>query len=258
MPILDPRLVHGMHLRRMRRAGAVREGARADTAFQTSTIAALMDGAYEGDLSIGELARHGDFGIGTVDRLDGEMIAVGGEFFVARADGVVARLPPETRTPFAVDVPWRADATAAREPASSFDALQAQLDRAIGPADDIVAVRVDGRFSRVRARSVPKQNPPYPPLAEVAKHQVVFDWTDLEGTLVGFRSPATAEGYEVVGYHLHVLSSDRRRGGHLLDCALIEGLAQVHRATHVHVEIPRGLAWNPPHGDAPALRRIER
>ena len=78
------------------------------------------------------------------------------------------------------------------------------------------AVRLDGRFASVRARSVPKQEPPYRPLAEVVADQHVFELTDVEGTMVGFRFPAFIEGIEVAGYHLHFVDTARRRGGHVL------------------------------------------
>ena len=55
--------------------------------FQASTIGALLDGAFDGDLSFAELAQHGDLGLGTLNGLDGEMIALDGEFFRADADG---------------------------------------------------------------------------------------------------------------------------------------------------------------------------
>lgn len=57
-----------------------------------------------------------------------------------------------------------------------------------------------GRFAAVKARSVPAQKPPYPPLLDVVKHQAVFDWTQVDGELVGFisrpmpRAPARRAG----------------------------------------------------------------
>src|ERR1700760_5061736 len=78
------------------------------------------------------------------------------------------------------------------------------------------AVRLDGQFASVRARSVPRQTPPYRPLAEVVADQHVFELTEVEGTMVGFRFPAYVEGIEVAGYHLHFVDSERRRGGHVL------------------------------------------
>lgn len=260
MPIIDPHLLHGIHLTRLRHADVRRDTAGDDTVFQTSTISALLDGAYEGDVTFGELARHGDFGLGTLQQLDGEMIALDGEFYVARVDGRVSAVPPETKTPFAVVVPWRTESTAAIDATPSLAALAAAIDRAIPPHDDILAIRLDGHFSRVEARSVPKQFPPYDPLTVVADRQVVFEWSDMHATLVGFRFPASVGGYELVGYHWHILSADRTRGGHVLDCAMTRGHAAFNPADELHVEIPNTLAWRPPTTDAAreaALRKLE-
>src|SRR4051794_23908197 len=70
--------------------------------FQASTIGALLEGAYDGDLSFAELAEHGDLGLGTLNGLDGEMIAIDGRFYRADVDGAVGEVDPETKTPFAV------------------------------------------------------------------------------------------------------------------------------------------------------------
>ena len=51
--------------------------------FQTSTIQALVDGAFDGDVTLGELLLHGDLGLGTLDALDGELIVVDGDAFKA-------------------------------------------------------------------------------------------------------------------------------------------------------------------------------
>ncbi|MEA1996391.1 MAG: acetolactate decarboxylase, partial [Gemmatimonadota bacterium] len=58
-----------------------------DTLFQASTLGALMMGVYDGDMSFADLKSHGGFGLGTLNRLDGEMIALEGKFYHVRADG---------------------------------------------------------------------------------------------------------------------------------------------------------------------------
>lgn len=260
MPIIDPHLLHGIHLTRLRRSDLARDVVDDDTVFQTSTISALLDGAYEGDVTFGELARHGDFGLGTLQQLDGEMIALDGRFYVARVDGRVSTIPPDTKTPFAVVVPWRTDESMSIDSVVDITALGSAIDRAVPPDGNILAIRIDGRFSRVEARSVPKQFPPYDPLTVVAARQVVFEWADVNGTLVGFRCPASAGGYELVGYHWHFLSDDRTRGGHVLDCAIARGEVAFNRTDELHVEIPSGLAWQTPTTSAAreaALKKLE-
>lgn len=37
--------------------------------FQYNTLGALMAGLYEGTMTIGELLKHGDLGIGTLDSI---------------------------------------------------------------------------------------------------------------------------------------------------------------------------------------------
>jgi len=101
---------------------------------------------------------------------------------------------------------------------------------------------LDGRFELVRARSVPRQSPPYRPLTEVVLEQHVFELTEVEGTMLGFRFPDYAEGIEVSGYHLHFLSDDRRRGGHVLASRCAAALrARLDPSNDLHVELPPGV-----------------
>jgi len=256
---IDPDLVGGLHLERMRRAGAAGDAARAGVAFQTSTIAALLDGAYDGDMTLGEVLRHGDLGLGTVQALDGELIVLDGEPWRAGADGRVTRLGPEVRTPFAAVVPFRPDRSAELAGPLSLEGLRARID-ALAPEAAALALRVDGRFSRVRARSVPRQRPPYRPLAEVVAEQVVFELPPGDGTVVGVRFPPAAGGLEVPGDHLHFLSRDRTGGGHVLELEIAAGRLQIDPVSELHVEVPRGLrlARGAPAADASLLDRIER
>jgi alpha-acetolactate decarboxylase len=102
--MLDERWIWALHVEALRQdeLHAEREP---HVLFQASTIGALLDGAYEGDLTFAELAEHGDLGLGTLNGLDGEMIALDGAFFRADADGAIHPVPPQEKTPFAVEVP---------------------------------------------------------------------------------------------------------------------------------------------------------
>lgn len=236
--MLDERWIRSLHVESMRRAELHRER-ESHVLFQASTIGALLDGAYDGDLSFAELAERGDLGLGTLNHLDGEMIAIDGEFFRADVDGRVERVPPGEKTPFAVVT--RFDPTVEESlPAAerSHEELLAQLDRLAPAGASSCAVRLDGRFDLVRARSVPRQDPPYRPLTEVVADQHVFELIDVEGTMLGFRFPAYAEGIEVPGYHLHFISADRARGGHVLDSRSGELRVQIDPSDDLHIELP--------------------
>src|SRR6185312_3621980 len=206
--------------------------------FQASTIGALLEGAFDGDLSFAELAEHGDLGLGTLNRLDGEMIALDGEFFRADVDGAVSPIPATAKTPFAVVTRFAPAVDERIQGTLSHAELLGRLDRLIPAGASSCAVRLDGRFKLVRARSVPAQDPPYRPLAEVVADQHVFELEDVEGTMLGFRFPAYAEGIEVGGYHLHFISADRDRGGHVLESRSGELRVRIDPSDDLHVELP--------------------
>jgi acetolactate decarboxylase len=255
--IVDDRLIRGLHVEAVRRSGLHPEH-EPHLVFQTATLDALFDGRFDGDLTIGELAEHGDLGLGTLNGLDGEMIAVDGSFLRADADGRLHPVAPGARTPFAVVTFFRPAVRFALDGPLGHDALVRALDeRAPGDAP-ICALRIDGRFDVVHARSIPRFAPPYPSLTEVAHHQHVFDLRDVEGTIVGFRFPAYAQGIEVPGYHLHFADRERRRGGHVLACSPRGITVAMDHTTELHVELPPGVALGVPDTGAQARERTRR
>lgn len=210
--------------------------------FQASTIGALLEGAYDGDLSFDQLAEHGDLGLGTLNNLDGEMIALDGRFYRADVDGAVGEVGGAQRTPFAVVTHFDPTVDVEIDGPLEHTGLLARLDELIPPDAATCAIRLDGRFELVRARSVPRQSPPYRPLTEVVLEQHVFELAGVEGTMLGFRFPDYAEGIEVSGYHLHFVSDDRKRGGHVLASRCAGALrVRLDLSNDLHVELPPGV-----------------
>jgi acetolactate decarboxylase len=239
--VLDERWIKSLHVETLRES-ELHAGREPHVLFQASTIAALLKGAYEGDLSFAELAEHGDLGLGTLDALDGEMIALDGRFYRADVDGNVSEIAAETKTPFAVVADFTPSLEAEIDGSLEHDDLLAALERLIPTGTASCAIRIDGHFELVRARSVPRQSPPYRPLTEVVAEQHVFELADVEGTMLGFRFPDYAEGIEVSGYHLHFISEDRGRGGHVLGSRSGGRLrVRVDPSSDLHVELPAGV-----------------
>jgi acetolactate decarboxylase len=255
--IIDDRLIRGLHVEAVRRSG-LRAEHEPHLIVQSSTLDALFEGHFDGDLSFAELAEHGDFGLGTLDGLDGEMIAVDGRFLRADADGNLGEIPPGARTPFAVVTFFSPVVEFRVGGALEHDELVRELNRRAPPGSPICAVRIDGSFDLVHARSVPRHHPPYPSLTEIAHEQHVFDLRDVEGTIVGFRFPGYAQGLEIAGYHLHFVDAERRRGGHVLACRPRDVTVQIDHAHELHVELPPGIDLGTPHADAADRARIRR
>jgi acetolactate decarboxylase len=259
--VLDERWIRSLHVETLREK-ELHAGREPHVLFQASTIAALLEGAYDGDLSFAELAEHGDLGLGTLNGLDGEMVALDGSFYRADVDGAVSEVDGAMKTPFAVVTDFTPSIDLEIEAQLEHGALLAKLDREIPTDAASCAIRIDGRFELVRARSVPRQIPPYRPLTEVVAEQHVFELADVAGTMLGFRFPDYAEGIEVSGYHLHFISEDRSRGGHVLGSRSAGGLRlQLDPSSELHVELPPDIELTDPRLAADthaAVEQVER
>jgi len=204
---------------------------------QVSTIDALLQGVYDGNTNLQSLGKYGDFGIGTFNGLEGEMILLDGQFYQIKADGKIYRPESNVLTPFASVTNF--------EPGIEYQLnkllyseLKAIVDSLTPSPNLFYAIKVKGTFDRVKTRSVPMQKKPYPPLVEVTKSQPEFEATNISGTLVGFYCPPYVTGLNVPGYHLHFLSDDKLFGGHLLAFELKSGQLQIDQINEFSVKIP--------------------
>lgn len=239
----EPALAQRRVLRRAATTVAAPVVAQPEGITQVATIDSLLAGVYDGEMTLAELRRHGDFGIGTFERLDGEMVLADGVFYQVCGDGKVYRPSLQTKTPFAsvMAFPKNAETAPVDEPLD-YEAICRKIDTLEPNMNVPVAVRLEGKFSGVRTRSVPAQEKPYRPLAEVTKTQPEFDLGDIAGTVIGFRLPAYVRGINVPGYHLHFLSDDKTRGGHLLQLQMESGTIRLAPAHRFQIVLPQNIA----------------
>jgi acetolactate decarboxylase len=212
------------------------------TLFQVSTSTALVKGVYNGVVTVGQLKQHGDFGLGTFDGLDGEMLALDGRFYQIRGSGEVTEPGDDARVPFAVVTAFRAEREFAIDRAEDFAALAAHLDGMRRTANLFCAVRIDGHFARVRTRAACKAASGVS-LVDATSRQAEFAFTDVVGTLAGFWTPWYARSINIAGWHLHFVTADGRGGGHLLDCQGAELRVQVQELADVRIAMPETAAF---------------
>ena len=225
---------------------------RAGELYQTSLMSALMAGIYEGEATYGQIREFGDFGLGTFNELDGEMVGFDGTFYQLRSDGSARPVTDDQKTPFAVVTFFQPDQELNVVQQMTKSELIAAIEKATD-ANLFSAVRVDGIFDEVRTRTVPRQVKPFPPLTEAAKHQAEKVFTNVEGTLVGFRSPTYAQGIGVAGFHLHFLRQDKQTGGHALDYRMRAGKVQTCTVRDLRVELPTSAEFLKTNFGDPAL-----
>jgi acetolactate decarboxylase len=207
------------------------------TLFQISTTGALVEGIYERAVSTKVLLDYGDFGLGTFENLDGEMVVLEGVVYQVRGDGTVSEITGEVGTPFAVVVPFVADQDAAVERASSLEEITRICDKFRDSDNLFYAFRIDGHFTYVHTRAVQATLDGLP-LAKAAQIQPEFDFQDISGTLVGIWAPRFSSALNVAGYHFHFLSEDRTKGGHLLECSGDKLRVRVERFNDFHLSLP--------------------
>jgi acetolactate decarboxylase len=226
---------------------AQRPGSRpqADRAlFQVSTLDALFQGIFGASMTVGELRGHGDFGLGTYEGVDGEMVLLDGRFYQIRFDGSIGEAPDTARTPFAAVTNFRAD-TSFTAKGASMTQLSDLIDSMLPSKNLFYAIRVKGLFSVINTRSVAKQFVPYPPLSSVTATQALFTNSNIAGTAVDIRCPVYVSGINQTGHHFHFLSDNLKAGGHALSFTTGEVTVEL-------MTIRQHSMWLP--GDEPFLK----
>lgn len=186
---------------------------------QIGTYDYLLTPDYDGLAPITDVPARVTLGLGTFDRLDGELVLLGGVIYRVGIDGRPGVVDEPRTTPFFQAVRFSPQRHSSVPPGTTCTELLALVDDLAGTSDGLLAVRVRGSFEAVTFRSVPPQEPPYLPISDViAADQVQFPLSDVTATLVGFRGGRDVLGIGAPGLHLHGVTNDRAVGGHVLSC----------------------------------------
>ena len=180
--------------------------------YLSAPVSALMKGLYEEDTTIADIRKQGDFGIGTFNDLDGEMVMLDGTVYQLKTDGIAHLVDDAVQVPFACVTFFRPTTVEEVEQELDDEGFKDLLERLLPSKNMFTAIRIDGHFSFIKVWSVHKQDN-YRPIGEV--RPVAFDFREIEGTIAGFYTPKFISSLSMPGYHLHFLSADRRHGGHL-------------------------------------------
>lgn len=234
---LDAPLVAAATLRRVRGTDP-RSCDAADITHQLQLAHVLLDGGYDGVATLEEALRGGDHGLGTVDRLDGELVVVDGEPWRVDWHGRAELMPPETRTPFVIVSTLDNPRTVRLQDVDRAGVVAAVEDLVEDPGA-VVSVRLEGSFSWVLVRSVPPQDPPYRPYAEVCQtDEIRWRRAPFHGVFVGFRFPDLEAGAAIPGLHLHGLDRLRTTGGHNHDLQVRDAVLSVSVSHDVAMHLP--------------------
>ena len=195
-----------------------------DTLFQVSLLQGLTFGDYHGSITVGELKEKGDTGLGTFDALNGELIMLDGTVYRAAGDGTVEAVPDDETIPFADVSFFDTDDTQTIENIPDYDALRELLNQKAAEmgGNRFYIIHIDGDFGEMNVRSEYQQEEPYRTLAEALEYdQTFYDYENITGTVVGLYCPPYMDRLNATGWHLHFISEDRTKGGHVLGLSVV-------------------------------------
>ncbi len=216
--------------------------------YQVSTLQALALGYSRAVITAGELLQKGDTGLGTFEDVNGEMIVMEGTCYRADQNGRIAPVPPETGVPFAAVARLSGEQRFPLEDLPDIEALRRELTRNIEERfglNSMHVVRIDGEFDKVDARSEAPYRSHHVSLKEIlGETQNAFLFENIRGSLVGVYFPDYMDGINMPGWHLHFLSEDRAKGGHVFDVCLHKARAMVDKISGIEIDLPREAAFD--------------
>lgn len=205
--------------------------------YQTGTINSLINAVYDGDVSIGELKEHGDFGLGTFDMVDGEMIVCDNVYYRADADGNISIATDDTPTPFAVVNKFNPSQEIGLNN-KTYENIEEYLQKFLPSKNMIYAIKIEGKFTDILLRSESCQPRTYKKMNETMPElQKIFTRENIEGTLVGVWFPQYLEQLNVPGFHFHFIDKERKTGGHVFNFSLEKGRAYIQTLKSLQVDL---------------------
>jgi alpha-acetolactate decarboxylase len=213
--------------------------------YQYSLVNALMAGVSSSGITASTLLEKGNHGLGTFVRMDGELLLLDNTVYQLQPHGKIREASSDDQIPYAVATHFVPEHTlhVKLEHKDSVDKVLAEVNP--NAENLFMAYRITGKFSHNKCRTVKGQEYDNQPLSELGKTQFMAEYTDVEGTVVGFRSPKAWQGFFVAGEHLHFISHDRTFGGHVLELEATEEVKfEVATISNVHIELPTSKAFN--------------
>ena len=210
--------------------------------YQVSTLQALSMGYTRPVVNVGELIRHGSTGLGTFTGVNGEMIVLDGKCYRAAADGSAEETSLDSGVSFAAVArtdEWDEFEIGKKDNIDSVkEWLTLKIEEDFG-LNSMHIARIDGCFEKVAARS---ESPIYAHHIELkemlSRTQRDFCFEKISGSLVCVYFPDYMDGINAPGWHLHFLSEDRKKGGHVFDLDMESGKVLLSKLSTIEIRLP--------------------
>jgi len=208
--------------------------------FSAGHAGSFVGGLYHAFYPYKQLEKHGNFGLGAPDKLDGELVMLNGKYYQSRSTGITTQLADTGQTPYATVCFFKADKIFKPGMPLNKAALFKYLDSVLNNPNGMYAIHISGNFKYVKTRAFPPvSGKPYLPLAAMLDRQKFFEFNNIQGDFIGFKLPEFMEGPAISGYHLHFLSANKDKGGHMIDLMTGDVTIEVETLNSFTLKVPQ-------------------
>lgn len=188
-----------------------------DKVWHYSIIDAMRRGIYEGTHTVEELKNHGDFGLGTFNHLNGELIALNGVIYRIPPSGLVEVAADTLKSPFTSLSFFKAEQKKSIRFSGNFEELQKQILEMLPSKNLPYAIKVEGKWNEIivgGADPIPATDTTA--LATLMETRPQYNAKVLKGTMVGYFTPSVMSNIDLSPFHFHFISQDKKFAGHLM------------------------------------------
>ncbi|MVT08830.1 acetolactate decarboxylase [Chitinophaga tropicalis] len=207
--------------------------------FTVGVGSALIGGLYDGFYNYRSLKKHGDFGLGAPDKLDGELVVFQGKAYQTQHTGKTSVVNDLQLTSFAMVNFFHPDITITSGKEMDKASFFRFLDSILTNVNGMYAIHVHGKFKYLKTRAFPPvKEGQHTPLADMLNLQQFFEYKESSGDLIGYRLPAFMDNTNISGYHFHYLSAQKNAGGHMIDLATENITVEIDILDSYTVQVP--------------------
>lgn len=216
-----------------------------DLIYHYSIWGALVNGVFDGECTVGELKAWGDVGLGTYNGLAGELVMLDGEVYQVLEDGQVVRPMEDQKIPFAHVTWFEPDIELYIQGPANYDTLKNVFSRNRPSPNYFYAFRIHGTFRTIQFGSIHHQEKPYrKSLAQLIEERPVFEAGNIMGTMAGFFCPDFVGEVNIPGFHLHFISDDKTRGGHVMSFNADDLALQMDQTPRYQFDLPESAHYS--------------
>ncbi len=194
------------------------EKPKPDIFYHYSVWYAFVNKIFDGDLKVSELKQKGDIGLGSYDRLDGELIMLDGVPYRATQDGKVTVAPDDVKIVYANATFFDEEQSFKIHNVENYQELRAKINEKLPSKNLFYAFKIHGDFKKMKCGGLHKQEKPFKEGLDVLiPNRPIFERENFSGTMVGFFCPDYIGDINVKAYHLHFVSDDKQFAGHVME-----------------------------------------